>query len=248
MIFFQLLTALALLLAGSLQGETPRPDPGNRLAVVRGRIEIANPKLKVRGGGADASGVGVWLVPLKPQPNSEAVALPRRRIEQRDKRFIPHVTVIQVGTEIDFPNEDPFFHNVFSAYDGKTFDLGLYASGESRPVRFNRPGISYLYCNIHPQMSAVVVTVATPYFASSARGGGFSISNVPAGDYELHVWHERSDPQQLEAQRRILPVESPVTDLGVIRLDEAAYIPTAHKNKHGEEYPGAREWPAYRRP
>ncbi len=115
-------------------------------------------------------------------------------------------------------------------------------------MRFNRPGISYVYCNIHPQMSAVVVAVDTPYFTSSAQDGTFSLRNVPAGSYQLRVWHERSDPQQLEARRRILAVEPPATDAGVIRLDEAAYIPTAHKDKHGEDYPDQRGLPQYRRP
>jgi plastocyanin len=243
----QRLAAVAILLASPIHGMKSLQEPGSRQCTVRGRIEISNPHVKLRGGVTDASGIAVWLLPLKAEPDPPAAALPRGRIEQRDKRFIPHVTVIQVGTEIDFPNRDPFFHNVFSTFDGKTFDLGLYANGESRPVRFNRPGVSFLYCNIHPQMSAIIVTVETPYFSSSARDGNFTINDVPVGRYELRVWHERSDPQQLEAERRVLSLGSPVTELGVIRLDEASYIPKAHKNKHGEDYADKRKSP-YRRP
>jgi plastocyanin len=239
-----ILTAVALLATGPAFGTQAAGIPQ---CTVRGRVEISNPHVKLRDGSADAGGVAIWLVARTGEPHSASAGLPRGRIEQREKRFIPHVTVIQVGTEVDFPNQDPFFHNVFSTFDGKTFDLGLYANGESRPVRFNRPGISFLYCNIHPQMSAVIVTVDTPYFASSARDGNFSIEGVPEGRYELRVWHERSAPEQLEPLKRVVTVSLPVADAGVIRLDEASYIPKAHKNKHGEDYSDERR-PSYRRP
>lgn len=239
----ELTTALVFLLAAMQAGS---PDTGGEGAV-RGRIEITNPKVKLRGGEADAGGVAVWLIPAGRGPVSATHAPARGKIIQRDKRFIPHVLVVQTGTEIDFPNQDPFFHNVFSTFEGKRFDLGLYAKGESRPVRFNRAGISYIYCNIHPHMSAVIVTVDTPFFAASAQDGIFQIGKVPLGEYHLRVWHERSEPQQLEAQRRIVSVRAPLIDIGVIRLDEAAYLPTAHKNKHGEDYPAGRE-PVYGRP
>jgi hypothetical protein len=172
----------------------------------------------------------------------------KRSLVQQDKRFVPHVMAIQVGTEVDFPNQDPFFHNVFSLFEGRPFDLGLYANGESKPVRFNRPGVSFIYCNIHPQMSAVIVTVSTPYFTVSTADGGYSIKEVPRGVYELHFWHERSDEHQLAARSRVISVESAVADLGVIQLDESGYIPRAHKNKYGEEYGADRDQPAYRHP
>jgi hypothetical protein len=97
-------------------------------------------------------------------------------------------------------------------------------------------------------MSAVIVTVDTSYFATSALDGTFSIRGVPSGSYELHVWHERSDLRQLDLLKRIVPIDSQVTDLGVIRLDESAFIPTTHKNKHGEDYPVEGESRTYRRP
>ncbi len=218
------------------------------LSVVQGRIAIINPKEKLKEGKPDAEGVVVWLTPLKGIPKPQASPAPARKLEQRNKRFIPHVMAVQVGTEVEFPNEDPFFHNVFSVYDGKRFDLGLYASGESRPVRFDRPGVSYIFCNIHPQMSAFIVTVETPYFTLSAPDGTYQIRNVPAGGYELRVWHERCDERQLAAQNRIVSIESTLADLGTTRLDEAGYIPRAHKNKHGEDYDSGRDLPGYRRP
>ena len=229
-------------------GAAPPVPQGSSRCVVQGRIEILNPKVRLREVSADSSGVAVWLMPIKGMTKPGPAQMQKRTLEQRDKRFIPHIMVIQVGTEVDFPNHDPFFHNVFSVYEGKPFDLGLYANGESRPVRFNRPGISHIYCNIHPQMSAVIVTVETPYFAISAPDGRYSIENVPAGTYQLHIWHERSEEQQLAAQSRIVSVESPVAELGVIRLDEAGYIPGAHKDKNGQDYDTDRHLPAYRNP
>ncbi len=238
---------LALVISPIPPGAAP-PSPGSVTSTVHGRIEILNPKVKLSGGGADASGVAVWLTPLNAGETAERPSLQRRTLVQRNKRFIPHVMVIQVGAEVDFPNRDPFFHNVFSVFDGKPFDLGLYAHGESRPVRFDRPGISHIFCNIHPQMSAVIVTVNTPYFAVSASGGDYSIKDVPQGNYELRVWHERSDEQQLAAQRRVVSVRPELTQLGVIRLDEAGYVARAHKDKNGQEYSSDRAIPSYARP
>ncbi len=236
-----------LVLAGIASGVATAP-PRSPQSIVRGRIEILNPRVKLPGGQADASGVVLWLIPLKAIPQPEDLALQKRNLVQQDKRFIPHIMAIQVGTEVDFPNHDPFFHNVFSLFNGKPFDLGLFANGESRTVRFNRPGVSFIYCNIHPQMSAVIVTVATPYFAVSTSDGSYSIKDVPRGDYDLHLWHERCSEDQLAAQSRIMAVESAVCELKAIPLDESGYIPRTHKNKYGEEYGADQNQPSYMHP
>src|SRR5256885_8877747 len=110
----------------------------------------------------------------------------RARLAQHNKSFEPHVVVVPVGSVVAFPNRDPWFHNVFSLFEGKRFDLGLYEAGTSRAVHFDRPGISYIFCNIHPQMSAVVVTLNTPYWTFSDRNGHVTIANVPVGRYALH--------------------------------------------------------------
>jgi hypothetical protein len=123
--FLSLLTALALTLPNANPPATHPLRPGDQDGIVKGRIEIVNPKVRLRGGEADAGGVAVWLSPLKGAPRKDHALQPKPRLEQKDKRFIPHVMVIQTGTEVDFPNNDPFFHNVFSIYEGKTFDLGL---------------------------------------------------------------------------------------------------------------------------
>ncbi len=211
------------------------------------RVELLNSKVKARNSKIDASGVVVWLEPL-----DAAVARgPRMRLTlvQRGKRFTPHVMAVERGAEVSFPNLDPFFHNVFSLYDGKRFDLGLYASGETRPVVFNRVGVSYIFCNIHPQMSAIVVALDTPYFAVSDQEGNVAISNVPEGRYQLKVWHERSSDQELAAQSRVVRVTAGGGfDLGVIRLNETGYLPKPHQNKYGEKYDNEHNKPAYKRP
>jgi plastocyanin len=214
---------------------------------VTGRIELLNSKVRTRSGQVDARGVVVWLESL--DGHSARGTRARQKIVQRSKRFTPHVIVVERGTEVDFPNLDPFFHNVFSLYGGKRFDLGLYASGETRPVLFNRAGISYIFCNIHPQMSAIVVTLDTPYFALSNQNGEVTIEAVPEGRYQLKVWHERANDEELAAQSRSLQVIAGRNlDLGLIRLNEIGYLPQPHLNKYGRQYDQENNKPAYKRP
>lgn len=212
-------------------------------AAVKGRIELANSKLKSR----DVSSVVIWLKPADGSTPRSA-SKQRKVITQRDKRFSPHVVVVEAGSEVDFPNEDPYFHNVFSIFNGRRFDLGLYASGETRPVNFNRPGISYIFCNIHPKMSAIVVALDTPYFAISDKTGAFVINNVPAGDYRLSVWHERAKSETLAALERTVQVAATGADLGAIVVSEEGYVPRPHPNKHGQEYDSPSNKPGYRKP
>ena len=111
---------------------------------------------------ADNSNVVVWLSPLGTNGvvDPSAQHWPAHpRLTQKNKHFEPHIIVVPVGSAVEFPNRDPFFHNVFSLFEGKRFDLGLYEAGTTRDVHFDRPGISYIFCNIHPEMSAVVIAV-----------------------------------------------------------------------------------------
>jgi plastocyanin len=216
-------------------------------STVRGRIELVNSKLKPRDGLVDASGVALWLTPLDGAP-PRGPAKPRASINQRNKRFTPHVVVVETGSLVDFPNSDPFFHNVFSVFNGKRFDLGLYASGETRPVNFNRPGISYIFCNIHPQMSAVVLALDSPYYAITDRAGNFTIAGVPEGRYRLQLWHERAKSETLDALTREINVRGETLDLGVLSLSEAGYLERPHPNKHGQEYDQQPNKPGYRKP
>jgi plastocyanin len=130
----------------------------------------------------------VWLdAPSTAAPPPRADA-PRVVLDQRNLTFIPHVLVVRVGTTVDFPNNDRVFHNVFSFRDGKRFDLGMYPVGTMRRVLFDQPGLSRIFCNIHPNMAAYVLTVNSPYFARADEDGAFTIASVPPGTYTYHAW------------------------------------------------------------
>ena len=135
--------------------------------------------------GRPAPNVVVWFdAPnARRSRGSEPVVL-----DQRNLRFTPQVLAIRVGTVVRFPNNDRVFHNVFSFHHGKVFDLGLYPVGESKVVRFDTPGLSRIFCNIHPNMAAYVFAVDSPFFAVSDGEGRFALPSVPEGQYRYHAW------------------------------------------------------------
>jgi plastocyanin len=181
--------------------------------------------------------VVVWLTPTDAasvRPVSQESARPPRLV-QKDKRFDPHILVVPVGTAVEFPNRDPFFHNVFSLFEGKRFDLGLYEAGTTRFVHFDRPGISYIFCNIHPEMSAVVIALKTPYYGISDAAGRVAVNGVPSGRYEMQVWAEGASPDNLKTLSRDITVSESEHSLGTIRVTEDA-PPAPHKNKYGRDY------------
>ena len=184
---------------------------------------------------AGSTGVVVWLTPLSPTIGDSRPKPGHYRLLQKDKTFTPHLLVIPTGSSVDFPNLDPFYHNVFSLFNGKRFDLGLYESGSSRAVHFDHDGVSYIFCNIHPEMSAVVVTLSTPYFGVSAADGSVTLHAVPPATYEMHVWAEGSSAGDLNALSRRVTVAPSQKDLGIVDVTVNAHRP-AHKNKFGEDY------------
>jgi plastocyanin len=216
---------------------------------VSGQVEITKHAAASKSGAAsgpahaadDESNVVVWLTPLDqatPAPGSGSASKPLPQMVQRNKMFEPHLLVIQAGTSVQFPNMDPFFHNVFSLFNGKRFDLGLYEAGTSKAVRFDRVGVSFLFCNIHEGMNAVVVAVPTPYFATSDRSGHVNIPNVPDGRYQMQVWFERSSPDDLKALERTVTISSAPSSrsLDTIHIVDNPNFTLAHKNKYGEDY------------
>jgi plastocyanin len=120
----------------------------------------------------------------------------RARLDQRNERFVPHVLAIVAGTYVDFPNDDNTYHNVFSLSKTKEFNLGRYAAGRSKAVRFEQPGIVRVFCEIHSHMSAFILVFAHRYFAMTDDDGRYRIENVPPGTYTVEVWNEtvRGDP------------------------------------------------------
>jgi plastocyanin len=202
---------------------------------VRAQVEIVHPGVRRTASVAAAQNVVLWLNPAGPGAAPPAITPGHFRMAQKDKSFHPHLLVIPLGSTVAFPNLDPFFHNVFSQFNGKRFDLGLYEAGSTRDVHFDHEGVSYIFCNIHPEMSAVIVTLTTPWYAVVSNGGELTLRGVPAGTYELHVWAEGADAQQLEALGRRVRVDEGQDDLGVIRVVSNAGAP-AHKNKFGDDY------------
>ena len=137
-------------------------------------------------------------VPTTPQVMGEVNALKHYRINQYHKMLEPRLLVVPAGSIVEFPNRDPWLQNVFSVSRSKRFDVGLYEAGEQKAVTFDRTGVSYLFCNIHPEMMAIEVCPVlsdTPKYAES-------IGNVPHGKYVLHVWYENATPQVLEVLQR----------------------------------------------
>ena len=183
----------------------------------------------------DGSQVVVWLVPKyavqKVRLNTK---LPHYRITQRNKIFEPHLLVVPAGSTVDFPNHDPWLHNVFSVSSNRRFDLGLYGSGVRKAVQFARAGASYLFCSIHPEMAAVILTVDSTYFGVSDETGRISIGNVPPGKYFLHVWYENAAPQALEALRRNIFVGDENCSLPTISIALPNGMPMTGKNENGQ--------------
>jgi plastocyanin len=177
----------------------------------------------------------VWLTPLDSSHISPPDTSRKYTLLQKNKEFIPHVLVVPVGSVVEFPNADPFFHNVFSLFDGRRFDLGLYEAGSSRGVTFGKEGISYIFCNIHPDMSAVVIALSTPFFAVENAHGQFDIPNVPPDNYLLQVWEQGTDPADLKLLERKVQVSAGHTDLGIIPLLRPPH-PSSHTNKYGKVY------------
>ena len=197
--------------------------------ILRGKISVEHRSKKSSSNG-DAV---VWLTPydkLSPvQPG------PTARLVQKNKQFQPHLLTITPETVVEFPNRDPFFHDVFSIYHGRPFDLGLYESGAARKVAFTKPGVSFIFCNIHPEMSAVIVVLQTPYFAQTDTEGHFQIPHLPLGRYKLEVWDELASSSELSSLARDVEIGPGDNNVATIMLHSGE--PTAqHFNKYGEPY------------
>ena len=176
---------------------------------------------------SDLSDVVVYLEgakPAKPKPANTTVVM-------KAKTFTPHVVVVPVGGTVEFPNEDPIFHNAFSLAPENKFDLELYKRPKTGSWTFKAPGVVNVYCNIHPQMSAVVVVRDNPFYAKAAKDGSFTIEGVPAGKYTFVAWHERGGDKAVELN---VPAEGAAT--ANVTLDGSKYKRVQHKNKFGKDY------------
>jgi plastocyanin len=161
-------------------------------------------------------------------------------LKQHSKTFIPHVLAVPVGSTVTFPNDDPIFHNVFSLSRPGPFDLGLYRAGDSKTKVLNKPAIYRVFCNIHPQMSALVLVLPTSFITETDPQGNYRIDLSP-GAYRLSAWSERSDPVTEEISVASAPLKVPE-----ITLDESKFVEMQHKNKYGQDYPASAYEPGKR--
>ena len=195
---------LACLAATAGPGDTTAAQPSRDTAAgsLRGRVEVRRavaPAERRPGvhelGAAPAREVpdrrrAVVYLESAPGGAFEDREPERARMDQRNETFLPHVLAVTVGTVVDFPNNDSTYHNVFSLSKAKRFDLGRYAQGRSKSVRFDRPGIVRVFCDIHSHMSAFVLVFNHRYYATTDGDGRYRIDGIPPGTYNVIAWHE----------------------------------------------------------
>lgn len=238
-------TVLAALALPGSSGVPRDADP----AVVDVTCEVKLIEGNSRSTAKDASQAVLWLVPLQGTAENSASVVSAKyhyRMLQQNKTFEPKLLVVPLGSIVDFPNLDPWFHNVFSLYQGKRFDLGLYQARSEKEVVFDRPGPSFLFCNIHPQMTAVILTVNSDFFGISDKAGHILIRRVPAGQYAMHVWYENAASTFTDVPQRAIaigPEENvlPALSIPVARHDRSH----SHKDKYGYDYDSKASAPAY---
>jgi hypothetical protein len=178
----------------------------------------------------------IWLEPLAGTPALPFLPRGHYTLLQKNRTFIPHLQVVPVGSVVQFPNADPFFHNVFSQFEGKRFDLGLYEAGSSKSVSFPREGVSFIFCNIHPEMSAVVLSLSTPLYAIADANESFLLRSIPPGDYKLHVWIEGVPQSVLDGLSHPVHLPSRTVDLGELKAPILRNETLTHANKFGQAY------------
>ena len=219
-ILWSAIACLALLSSWPSLSPMPRPPAPSPVVngTIRGRVDLrvasAAPEMRPDPG---ALGMAASHDPLDrrrsvvyletaPQPAFEANEQRRAQMDQRNEQFVPHVLAIVAGTWVDFPNDDRTYHNVFSLSKTKDFNLGRYAVGHSKAVRFERPGIVRVFCDIHSHMSAFILVFAHRYFAVTDDEGRYRLAAVPPGTYTVAVWNEtvHGDPP-----RRVATVPEP---------------------------------------
>jgi plastocyanin len=193
----------SLILVAAIAGLWPAGVGGRAAAgTIRGRVDVKTP-VAPEPQRPDVGGLGlspaheptdrrrsVVYLETAPRAAFDAREEPHARMDQRNETFVPHVLAIVAGTTVDFPNDDRTYHNVFSLSKAKSFDLGRYATGKSKSVRFDHPGIVRVFCDIHSHMSAFILVFAHRYFTVTDDDGRYRLENVPPGTYTLTVWNE----------------------------------------------------------
>jgi plastocyanin len=129
----------------------------------------------------------VWVTDVPPSPPPDVA------IRQTMKAFVPELAIVPVGTAVTFPNDDPFYHSVYSDSPGNAFDIGLYDTGPGKSVRFSVPGVVDIHCHVHGRMHATLIVVDGPYAQTTMPNEPFHIDGISAGRHTVHVWTGGSD-------------------------------------------------------
>ena len=204
-------------------------------AVVRGRVGFVTK----RGQRPNPAETVVWLEPVTTASRAARPPVPASfEMVTRSKMLLPHVLAVPAGSTIAFPNEDPISHNLFSLSPANTFDLGLYRKGAGKTQKFDTPGIVNVYCNVHPNMSAVIHVMPTPYYAFADVNGNYAIE-APEGKYRLVAWNEQGG--MAESSVEILG-EARVTGTVALVIDSRNHRLTQHTNKFGKTYQAPRDY------
>src|SRR5471032_2107261 len=171
------------------------------------------------------------VVYLMPKGSPARFAETKSQMAMNGRQFSPRVRVVTTGSTVEYTNQDPFSHNIFSTAPGAAFDLGTYGSGVTKSTPFKKAGAYPVYCNIHAQMTAFVVVVSTSHYTQAGADARWKIANVPAGKWELHVWHERAPEITQE-------LDVPAAGLANVdvTLDARGFKQVAHKDKMGKDY------------
>jgi plastocyanin len=193
--------AAATLVAGLAAASSVPSVQAQATGRIRGHVRFAGPpsrrplsamaySRRITTPAAPQAAVLNVVVYLKDAPTGTAAPM-RAVMRQEGETFVPAVLPITAGSMVDFPNEDDFFHNVFSLSHGASFDLGRFPRGQSRSRVFATPGLVKVFCHLHAHMHGVILVLDHPYFAKPSADGGFTIDDVPPGRYGLAAWHER---------------------------------------------------------
>ncbi len=194
---------------------------------LRGKIELLARGGKGLARGSDVRQAVVFFEPKEPRP-TRAPEKPFEIITE-DKEFLPRVLAIPRGSKVRFPNSDPILHNVFSVSGANSFDFGLSRKGPGQTRRFDAPGLVRVFCNVHHSMVAYIWVLGTPYSASPADDGSFTLSGLPKGPGKLTVWHEQAEPWSID-----LSVPAPGTVAARLEVTRPRIPP--HVDKTGRSY------------
>jgi plastocyanin len=198
---------------------------------LRGHIQLLTKDGKSVAHDSDPLQAVVYFEPTAAGHAAKAPEAPFKLVTRR-KEFIPRVLAVPVGSRVQFPNEDPILHNVFSVSPGNTFDLGIYRNGPAKEKRFDQPGLVRVFCNVHQTMVAYILVLATPFYAAPSADATFRLSGLPNGPGKLTVWHEQADPWSTEL---VLPLAATAPPVEARLLVVRPKLPP-HLNKTGAAY------------